>query len=218
LYTLTNPPTGMDPEAVDHVLGTLEPALPQVIASLERGEEASEVEEFLLDYVATLASRHPIHFAAVVKEHQARVGGDPIQGDALQMARLHGLQNSLELVRNWHWRVVDNPPDAERLVLNDLGFSYVGQQARLGRGLVVPLSPRVALLGFLGDKRGFASRLVATPMTIHWLNCATWSEATRETYAHPDDTALLCSLVEPAEVRVNTRGPYRGTLRNLLDE
>jgi len=184
LYTLANPPTGMDSETVDRVLGTLEPALPQVIAALERREASSEVEEFLLDYVATLASRHPIHFETVLMEHQARVGGTPIQGDSLQIARLHGLQNSLELVRTWHWRIIDNPSDAESFVLNDLGFSY-GRSTRSVRPRdICPPFPRVALLGFLGDKRGFASRLMAIPTTIHWLNCVTWSEATRETYAH----------------------------------
>jgi hypothetical protein len=134
------------------------------------------------------------------------------------MARLHVAQNALEQVRSWHWRVVDSPPDAPGFVLNDRGFTYVGQDGRPGRALFVPLSRRVALLGFMGTQIGFASRFYATPMSVRWLNALTWTDAPLEAYAHPDDAEMLAGLGDPTDSRSNSTGPYRGTRRNLLDE
>jgi hypothetical protein len=84
---------------------------------------------------------------------------------------------SLEQVETWHWRIVVSPDDADRFVLNDRGFSYVGQRDRPGRAIFVPLAPRLAALGFIGRRAGFVSELTMTPMCVSWMNNLTWSEA-----------------------------------------
>lgn len=218
LYALKNPPNDLNRRTVDTVLGTLEPLLPQVIAAIEQGNDSVEATEFVLDYVATLGARHPVYFQQIADAHQADAGLDILSGDTLQIARLHVLQNGLEQVRAWHWRTVVSPPDAPRFILSDLGFAFVGQQDRPGRALFIPLSPRMALLGFIGKSHGFASRFTATPLTVKWLNALTWSEAPREAYSHPDDAEMLATLSDPTEMHANPLGPFRGTTRNLLDE
>jgi hypothetical protein len=81
-------------------------------------------------------------------------------------------------------------------------------------GLFVPLGPKLALIGYRDrDARtGFVDRRVPTPMTVGWLNAATWEEDNlREAYTHPTDREILLALKPTAETRVNLRGgPYRG--------
>jgi hypothetical protein len=218
LYTLAAPPAGVDANVVDRVLGTIEPVIPAVITSLEMGDQAAEGEEILLDYAAMLGSRHPKYFREIIDAHTTRMGEQPLAGDAVNLARLQVLQNALEQVRQWHWRVVDSPSDAPGFVLNDRGFSYVGQEQRSGRALFIPLSRRVAVLGFAGQKTGFASRFTATPISVRWLNALTWTDAPLEAYSYPEDGEMLASLADPSDARSNSTGPYRGSTRNLLDE
>ena len=218
LYTLAAPPVGVDANVVDRVLGTIEPVIPAVITSLETGDQTADGEEILLDYAAMLGSRHPQYFREIVGAHTSRIGAEPLAGDAVTLARLQVLQNALEQVRQWHWRVVDSPIDAPGFVLNDRGFSYVGQEQRPSRALFIPLSRRVAVLGFGGQQTGFASRFTATSMSVRWLNALTWTDAPLEAYAHPFDREMLANLADPTDAPANSTGPYRGSTRNLLDE
>jgi hypothetical protein len=41
LYSLSDPPAGVDVNLVDHIFGTIEPVIPAVIAKLERGDRPS---------------------------------------------------------------------------------------------------------------------------------------------------------------------------------
>ena len=218
LYTLSDPPPGMDENRIDQVLSSTEGVLPAAIAGLESDNPKSADLESILDYVAALAARHPDHFKEVSNSYQARIGGDPLTGDSLRVARLQALLNALPQVRTWHWRIVESPSDAGRFILGDLGFTYLGQEQRGGRGIFVPLSPRVALLGFIEQRQGFASRMPATPMTVNWLNAVTWEEAPRQVYGHPAEKDNIASLGDPNQLRLNRLGPYRGNTLNLLDE
>lgn len=218
LYTLSDPPPGLDPNQIDRIFGSTEPRLPAAIDALATRDAQAVDLETILDYVAALAVRHPDHFRSVIDEYRARAGDPSLIGDAIQIARLLALQNSIPQVRTWHWRVIESAVDAQRYILSDLGFTYIGQEQRPGRAIFVPLSPRAALLGFLGQRQGFASRFIATPTTVAWLNAATWAEAPREVYGHPLDASELARLDEPSPTAVNRHGPYRGNTMNLLDE
>jgi hypothetical protein len=107
---------------------------------------------------------------------------------------------------------VHSPAFGPRLVLNDRGWSYIGQQDWPGRGLWVPLNSKVALLAWLQrGVEGVFDHLTLWPGWATWLNTATWVDAPSFVAGHPDDGCLLDQLTDTDDVapKLERFGPYR---------
>jgi hypothetical protein len=215
LYTLEKPPPGVDADHLDEVWTALEPKVPGAIRRLFDDTASAQDLDAILTYVAALGVRHPVYFQDVVRRHADARGLSPPERDVLQVLRLAGLQNAIPQVSGLRWRVLESPEDAPRFVLNDGGFSVITEQGRTSNGLFVPLGPRIALLGYHDARPGFQDRRVLTPMSVTWLNAATWGEDwPREVYSHPEDREILLALGPTAQVKTNRDGPFRGRGRS----
>lgn len=122
------------------------------------------------------------------------------------------LAKAFELVEGFRWRIVRRPATGPRFVLNDRGWSYIGQQDRPGRGLWTPLNCDVGMLAWLqrGESGGF-DHLTLWPGRAGWLNAATWEDAPQFGLGHIDDGDLLAQLTDMggAASRLERVGPYR---------
>jgi hypothetical protein len=221
LYTLENPPVGVPADAVDNVWRGLEAALPDAVERLTQNQSRVGDEDILYGYVASTAVRHP------TLDKLADLHGLEIHGkDHLQVVRLDMLLNTLTYVRSLRWRVLISPPEADRFLLSDNGFIYVSQGTDWpSHGIVVPVAPRTALLGFMYHPErqrqapnGFLERLHLVPSWVRFLNAATRHTAPYVTIGHPDDVAMMESLEPPIEVRVNQHGPYRSGVHELFED
>ena len=101
-----------------------------------------------------------------------------VSGDDLQVERVSVLARGLKLMAGFRWRFAHRPASGPRLVINDRGWSNIGQQERPGRGLWIPVNSDVALLAWLqrGTSGGF-DHLTLRPGWATWLNTATWVDA-----------------------------------------
>ena len=110
-------------------------------------------------------------------------------------------------IRDWRWRVFRCSLDAEPLILNDQGSCYLGQDNRTTAGLFLPILPNLGMFGSLDPTEWvFSVTRHLTARTVQWVNHATWGNAAREVYGHPDHKDVLANLgVEP---RVNRLGPF----------
>jgi hypothetical protein len=106
--------------------------------------------------------------------------------------------------------------DTPRLMINDRGWIFVGQENWPTPGLFLPTGPRVAILGYLDDpalppgRPPFEEHLDLCQSTIDYLNAAAWDDPFMELLiAHPDDRDRLASLPDPRNLRINALGPYR---------
>lgn len=215
LYMLKDPQPGVDANLIDELWITFEPRVPGAIGRLAAGRASPEDEADILTYVAALGVRHPVYFPGVVRRHVGARGLQMPEGDALQVLRLFALQNGVSQVFDLRWRVLESPEGAPRFVLNDGGFSMITEQGRTENGLFVPLGPRIALLGDRDARPGLQDRRVLTPMSVGWLNAATWEEDwPSEVYSHPDDREMLLALGPTARAGTNRDGPYRGLGRS----
>ena len=96
---------------------------------------------------------------------------------------------------------------------------YVGQEDKATRGLLLPMGPRVAILGDLDDlddpsllpaRPAFEEHLDLCQSTMTYLNAAVWDDPyINMLIAHPDDRDRLASLPDHRTVRINALGPYR---------
>lgn len=59
--------------------------------------------------------------------------------------------NQRPVIPAWRWRVLHSPSDAPRFMLTDRGWIYVGMEDWPTHGLLLPMGPRVAILGYLDD-------------------------------------------------------------------
>jgi hypothetical protein len=65
-----------------------------------------------------------------------------------------------------------------RLIVNDLGWVYIGEQGRAGRGLHIPVTSRFAALAWIDPANpGKVDHQDMRPGTIRFLNAAVWEEA-----------------------------------------
>ena len=92
----------------------------------------------------------------------------------MQYMRLIGLRNQLPQMPTWRWRVLHSPADAPRFMITDRGWVYVGGQENWqSYGLIFPMSPRVAILGYLDDPRlpprqpAFSENFDLVPSSAH---------------------------------------------------
>jgi hypothetical protein len=215
-YRLRTPPPGVDKDAVDHVWGPLERELPLVVAQLIARALGARHRQTLFEYAAAAGVRHPVFVRQVQAWHADRGLRVP-EGDAVQLQRLGALRNELRRVPSWRWRVLHATPTAPRFMTNDRGWIYVGQHAWPSRALFMPMSPRVAILGYLDHpslpprRSPFSEHLELRDMWIRWFNAALWNDDDPivAVIAHPSDRELLRNLPRHEELHLDSHGPYR---------
>jgi hypothetical protein len=195
MYRLAAPPDGVDPDVVDKLWDPVETELGDLAARLAARRPRSGDVDLLFDYAATAGVRHP-SFEAVVADYQAQHGRPVPQGDDVQYARVLALGNQRPVLPEWRWRVLHSPADAPRLMITDRGWMYVGMEDWPTHGLLLPMGPRVAILGYLDDpglpprRPAFEEHLDLCPTTVSWINAAAWEDPfITLLIAHPDDRA-----------------------------
>ena len=110
-------------------------------------------------------------------------------------------------------------------MVTDRGWMYVGMEDWPTHGLLLPMGPRVAILGYLDDpglppaRPPFEEHLDLCPSIVTWINAAAWADPYIDLLiAHPDDRDCLVTLPDHQDLRINTFGPYRNrTSVGLLD-
>lgn len=148
MYRMSDPPDGVRPDIVDELWDHIERPLPEAIARVAAHEESGVEHGVLLNYAAAASVRHP-NFATWVNRRRAELGMSPVTGDEVHVDRVVLLRRGQGQVEGFRWRFVHSAADGPRFVLNDRGWSYIGQQGRPGRGLWIPLNGQVGMLGWL---------------------------------------------------------------------
>ena len=215
MYRLASPPAGVDRDVVDKLWDPVENVLRDLVSRLTERRLQPGDDQLLFAYAATAGVRHP-SFEAVAADHQTRHGLVAPQGDDVQYMRLFALRNQLPVLPTWRWRVLHSPSDAPRFMITDRGWVYVGQEDWLSHGLVLPMGPRVAILGYLDDpelpprRPAFDEHFDLCQSWIDWFNAASWDDPYIEVFiAHPDDRDRLAHPPDYRNLRVNTFGPFR---------
>jgi len=215
MYRLASPPAGIDPDLVDKLWNPVEIGLRDLVSRLAARRLQPGDDQLLFAYAAAAGVRHP-SFEDVAADHQARQGLPALQGDNVHYARVLALRNQLPVLPAWRWRVLHNPADAPRFMITDRGWMYVGQEDWPTHGLLLPMGPRVAILGYLDDpglpprRPAFEEHLDLCQSTIDYLNAAAWDDPYIELLiAHPDDRNRLAALPDHRNLRINALGPYR---------
>lgn len=205
MYRLSNPIAGVDPDVVDGVWKGVESRLSGAVRRTEASSETDEDRAVILNYAAMLGVRHH-QFEAVVNRWLAELGRAAVSGDQVHEVRLDTLRNTLQQVRDFRWRFLHSPADAPRIILNDLGWAYVGHENKRGRNpgraLYIPLNSRVAAVAWLSPSRtGGFDHQILRPNWVRWLNAAVWHEAPEFVAGHTEDAAELAKLCHPHYVR-----------------
>ncbi len=211
MYRLADPPPGVSADRVDELWDHFEKPLPGAIARAAARHETDADCTTLIKYAAVAGVRHP-DFAAAVNRWRTELGMPQVAGDQVQVERVSVLTRGLTLVQGFRWRFVHRPAFVPRFVLNDRGWSYIGQQGRPGRGLWIPLNSDVGLLAWLQrGVAGVSDHLTLWPGWATWLNTATWVDAPSFVVGHPDDGQLLDQLTHIDDVapKLERVGPYR---------
>jgi hypothetical protein len=211
MYRLADPPDGVSPDIVDELWDHIEQPVPNAIAQVAARAETEVECSALLDYAAAASVRHP-NFAEWVNRRRSELGMSPVTGDEVHVDRVELLRRGLDQVAGFRWRFLHAPVTGPHFVLNDRGWSYVGQQDRDGRGLWIPLNSKVGMLAWL--QRGVAGgfeHLNMWPGWATWLNTATWQDAPSFVVGRPEDCYLLDGLthIEDVAPRLERLGPYR---------
>jgi len=212
MYRLGSPPAGVSADVVDELWDHFEQPLPGAIARAAARAETSADLDTLVEYAAAAGVRHP-DFAEAVNRWRTELGMPGVCGDELQVERVAVLNRGLELVKGLRWRFAHSPAIGPRFVLNDRGWSYIGQQDRPGRGLWFPLNSQVGLVAWMqrGEAGGF-EHLSLWPGWTAWLNTAAWQDAPSFVVGHPDDASALEQLTKIDDIapKLERFGPYRG--------
>jgi hypothetical protein len=215
MYRLASPPAGVGRDIVDKLWDPVENSLRDPTGRLSSRCQQPGDEQLLFTYAATARVRPPA-FEAVAADHHVKHGQAAPQGDAVQYARVLALDNQLPVLPTWRWRVLHSPADSPRLMITDRGWMYVGQEDWPTHGLLLPMSPRAAILGYLDDpqlpprRRAFEEHLDLCQSMINYLNAAAWDDPYIDLLiAHPEDRDRLASLPDHRNLRINALGPYR---------
>jgi hypothetical protein len=215
MYRLSEPPDGMNPDTVDELWDHFEQPLPAAIARTAKRRESSDDHRILKGYAAAASVRHP-DFAKAVNRWRAGLSMPLVEGDRLQLERVTLLSTALRQVEGFRWRIVHRPPFGPRFVLNDRGWTYIGEEGRQGRGLWIPLSTEIGMLAWLqrGEGRSF-DHATLWPGWAKWLNAATWEEAPSFIVAHPDDMLLIEEPEKTGEAALKLERPRPYQNRSL---
>jgi hypothetical protein len=215
MYRLAAPPAGVDRDVIDRLWDPVESQLPDLIRRLETKKLESGDDVLLLNYVSMAAVRHPI-FEAVATDWARRNGYKPALGDQVQMLRAVALKNQIAASSKWRWRVVHVPADIPRLTITDRGWMMIGEPDRSDCSLLVSMSPRVALLGYLDApdlppaRPPFEEHLDLCLSWVEWVRAAMWDDPTiNAVYTHPSDRSWLEAIPDHRTLRVSEFGPFR---------
>lgn len=221
-YRLMNPPNGVDRDVVDKIWNHVERVLPSLIQRLTNRSLKPGDDQFLYEYVAMASVRHP-SFEAIAAEWQRQRGAPPPLGDEVQLMRIKGISSQLAQLSTWRWRILHVPDDVPRLMITDRGWIYVGEPDRADHSLLLPMGPRVALLGYLESadlppaKPPFEEHLDLCLSWVEWFNAVAWDDPFIDVLvSHPADRQLLENLPDHQELRVSALGPYRNRISSGL--
>ena len=140
---------GVDRDVVDKLWDRREqPARPRRRLATRRLQSGDDT--LLFDYAATAGVRHP-SFEDVVADYQARNGQSARRAMACSTPACSHSGNQRPVMPTWRWRVLHSPADAPRFMITDRGWMYVGMEDWPTHGLLLPMGPRVAILGYLDD-------------------------------------------------------------------
>jgi hypothetical protein len=194
LYWLLNPAPGADPDEVDKAWTRLENGYRDAVANLENYSTSSVDIAWLISYVCAAGVRHP-EFGDAVNRWRAAAGEQPLVGDDVQIARLAFLNAGVVPMARWRWRIAHSRPGETRFIINDLGWVYLSDRGKAGRGLWIPLTSRLAALAWIDPADpGKVDHQDMRPGTIRWVNAGIWEEAPDFVIGHPDDKAYLAWL------------------------
>ena len=194
LYRLLNPGPGVDPDEVDEAWTDLENGYRVAVANLEKYSTNPADIAWLIRYVCAAGVRHP-GFGDAVNRWRAAAGDPPLVGDDVQIARTEFLNTGPAPMAQYRWRVAHSRPGQTRFIISDLGWVYLGDQGRAGRGIWIPLTSRLAALAWIDPANpGKVDHQDMRPGTIRWVNAGIWEEAPDFVVRHPDDKAYLAGL------------------------
>jgi hypothetical protein len=175
----------------------------------------------LLEYVAFAGVRHP-QFSDANARWRGERGWSALSRDDLQQERLDSATNGLAYIRKLRWQFIHSRVPGPRFILNDLGWSYIGQDGRDGRALLVPLNRRLCLLGWISRLGSNAATLLdhadLRPPWVRLLNAGTWAQAPEFVIGHSDDARALRDLgtVKQRRLEVGADSPYIGSSSHLI--
>jgi hypothetical protein len=184
---------------------------------LQPGDEA-----YLLLHVSALKPRKA-SFLDDLNEYQAENGLPAFTEADLPIERVNAVLRTLPYAETWHWRVL-LPPDGDRFIISDRGLCEFGDlDPRTGKdwpshGVFFPLGPTVGVLGFLHEPTlhrrvfrplDFTDRVTLNNGYTQLLNLRLWEDAERFVVAHPRDHALIETIDDGEEIRLDPDGPYR---------
>ncbi|UWE10190.1 DUF4238 domain-containing protein [Actinacidiphila bryophytorum] len=193
MYRLQNPAEDLDPDVVDAVWKVIEPGISEAVRRFEDGMNTASEREWLVVYACMAGVRHP-EFEPAINRWLAEQGKPGVSGDDVHRVRLEALENGLVPMRKWCWRILHSPPEAPRFTINDRAWSYLPQlrsTAQGRRALYLPLSSRVAAVGWLGQSTGGLDHQTLRTNWVRWLNAVTWTTAPTFIAGHPDEANAL---------------------------
>jgi len=194
----------------------------RVADDLDAGALQPGGETYLLLHVSALKPRKA-SFLDDLNEFQADNNLPAFTQTDLPIERVNAVQRTLPYAQTWRWRVV-LPPKGERFIISDRGlceFSDLDPRTRKewpSHGVFFPLGPRVGVLGFRHEPKlhrrvfrplDFSDRLTLNRGYTALLNLRLWEDAERFVVAHPSDRALIETIDNGAELRLDPDGPYR---------
>ncbi len=185
--------------------------------ALQQGDEA-----YLLLHISALKPRKA-SFLDDLNDYQANHNLPLFTEIDLPIERVKAVLRTLPYAETWRWRVL-LPPQGERFIISDRGLCEFGDlDRRTGKdwpshGVFFPLGPALGVLGFRHEPAlhrrvfrplDFSERLTLNRGYTSLLNLRLWEDAERFVVAHPSDRALIESIDNGAEIRLDSDGPYR---------
>lgn len=165
--------------------------------------------------------RHP-SFALVAEDHQAKQGQPVPDADLVNLMRIEGIRNGINVMPSWRWRVLHPTEGASPFMLSDRGWIYINEIDD-SRAIWLPMAPTAGILGYLendtyGSRQApFSEHRDVVPSWVTWLNAAAANDSvfTHAMFTHPGNRTELERLSKltdlgPDGLGVNSLGPFRG--------
>jgi len=179
-YWVARPPKGLSANFIDDYWRQYESQLPGAIHRLGARTWTEQDWETVRMHVVAQAVRSPDFERVAIAYRAAK--GDPItHRDQVQHERLLTLANTPALLALSRFAIVRTPEDGHRFVMNDKGYVTVADPYNDQKGVLFPLSGRVAVLcvpdiGEISDRTDawLCTDLTLTPGAVEAWNLASW--------------------------------------------